>query len=154
MQIEWKIEKRRGNYRPSLSWKIRLDEYEKNLALGSVEVQTSLPRPPEEWESFCYPGSNERAENWQPEKFYALSTPCHKNAELEGRVKLPWREDNLYPEVEESFALLRSVFEKALCQAYESLPLDTSHQMQASVSAKQFVASDLAARRLLQATGF
>ena len=31
MHIEWKIEKKRGNYRPKLSWKISLDEYEKNL---------------------------------------------------------------------------------------------------------------------------
>ena len=153
MHIEWKIEKKRGNYRPKLSWKISLDEYEKNLALGSVEVESTLPKPPEEWEGFCYPGHNERVANWKAQAFYSLSTPCHKNKELEGSVRLPWREDNLYPEIEQSFDLLRGVFEQALRAAYDSLPLETGQQMNSSAPMKKHIASDLAAQRLLRAVG-
>ncbi len=153
MRIEWKIEKQRGNYRPKLTWKISLDEYEKNLALGSVEVETTLPKPPEDWEGFCYPGHNERVANWKPQSYYLLSTPCHKNIEMEGSARLPWREDNQYPEIEESFALLRNAFEQALRAAYNSLPLETKQHMNASAPAKKHIASDLAAQRLLRAVG-
>ena len=66
MHIEWAINKDRGNLRPTLSYRVRLEEHEKALALPQVRVTSTIPRPEEHHTRYCYPGTMERAEGWKP----------------------------------------------------------------------------------------
>jgi len=113
MLIEWSIVKKSGNFRPVLRYALRLTEFEKSLAVPPVRLQTGIPKPPEPGLSYCWPGRNERGQ-WTPQEHYVLMSPPHIAPECEESVKLPWRENNAYPEVEEAFLGLRAVFEEAL----------------------------------------
>ncbi|MDD4701991.1 MAG: hypothetical protein PHI96_07180 [Desulfovibrio sp.] len=66
MQIEWKIAKKRGNLRPVLSYSVHLEDHEKALALPVVCIVSSIPKPDEDRQDYCYPGLLERAPNYSP----------------------------------------------------------------------------------------
>lgn len=152
MRIEWTIEKKRGNLRPVLLYQVLLEEHEKALALPAVQVVSTIPKPLDFWESHCYPGRNERSGKFE-EGCYSLNSPGHKEKGRQQTLRLPWREDNQYPEVEESFAVLRSVVEAQLTAAYESVPMSEQGELTTSSHMKVKVAPDVLARRLLQLAG-
>ncbi len=152
MNIEWKIEKKRGNYRPLLHYTVTLSEFERGLCLPAVRVQSVIPRPPEASWSYCWPGQNERGE-WTPADWHLLMTPSHKDGSASQSLKLPWREDNAYPEVEESFTLLRDAFEEALARAVQSAPMNLIGRLETSSAMRRTIAPAFAAGRILRAAG-
>lgn len=150
MRIEWKIEKKRGNLRPKLTYSTTLDEYETNLCLPMVRIDSTIPKPPQSFASHCWPGENERAQ-WVPDAFYQLSTPSHKTGDLNETMTLPWRENNAYPEVEASLAQLQMAFEEMLQASSASDPINIGNEMETTTAAKQQIASAFLAERILQA---
>ncbi len=149
MNIRWSITKERGNFRPVLRYTTRLNEFEQGLGLPMVRIESTIPKPPDGAWTYCWPGQNERG-TWEPSEFHLLKTPSHKTGELTEALKLPWREDNSYPEVEESFAALREAFEKALAQAARSAPMRENGSLETTAEAKRLVAPVFVAQRLLQ----
>lgn len=149
MNIDWTLNKKRGNNRPLLSFSITLEPWEQELSLPQVSVTTSIPKPPLAFETHCHPGEKERADGWVPEEFHTLTTPQAKSGTLSDELRLPWRADNAYPEVEAGFAALRDAFEAELTTAYDSDPIETAGQVKASTQTKRHVAPAVAARRLL-----
>lgn len=152
MRITWNIEKKRGNLRPVLTYQVVLEGFEKALALPMVRVESTIPEPPSSWQPHCYPHEFERA-GAAPAGRYQLSTPGHARGKHGLTIRLPWREDNLYPEVEESFELLREAFEQALNAAHESEPMDEHGEVAVSASMKRRLAPALLADRLLSLAG-
>lgn len=152
MRITWNIEKKRGNLRPVLAYQVVLEGFEKSLALPMVRVESTIPEPPSSWQAHCYPHEFERA-GADPVGRYQLSTPGHVRARHGQSLRLPWREDNRYPEVEESFELLRQAFEQALGAAHASQPMEESGELAVSASLKRRLAPSLLADRLLKLAG-
>lgn len=152
MIIEWKINKKRGNYRPVLTYSIKLEDFEKDLALPRVVIQSEIPEPPESWSASCLPDKNER--NGVECSTYRIYTPDHKTGILEGKAVLPWRETGNYPEVETSFRALRDNFEKVLKQAYDSLPLEENGRLEMSPEIKKLIAGGIVSEKFLKAVGF
>lgn len=150
MNMTWTITKKRGNFRPVLHYTLTLTDYEKSLALPAVRIQSPIPKPPDAGWTHCWPGQNERGD-WQPTEFHLLMTPSHQTGKAGDTLKLPWREDNVYPEVEQAFAMLRDAFEAALAQAVDSAPMDQSGSLETSEAARRHIAPALAAQRLLRA---
>jgi hypothetical protein len=153
MRIEWKITKKRGNMRPVLSYRVRLEDHEKALALPMVSIVSTIPRPEEDAQEHCYPGRLERS----PEPVYAgvhtLEAPSHLGHSWTRTLRLPWREDNEYPEIEDSFLLLREALEKELDAACRSTPMQTQGMVGTSDRAKVGMAPALLAERFLRAAG-
>ena len=150
MWIEWKITKQRGNLRPVLRYTVRLEDHEKALALPPVSIVSTIPKPEEERQEHCYPGLFERAEPPAFSGVYSLEAPSHKGQSWMYSLRLPWREDNAYPEVEASFLLLREALEKELEAACRSVPLELSGSMRTSGRAKAAMAPGIAAERFLK----
>lgn len=149
MRITWHIEKRRGNLRPVLTYAVALEGCEKELAMPLVRVESSIPEPPASWQAHCYPHEHERA-GAPPAGRYQLSTPGHARARHEHALRLPWREDNAYPEVEESFQELRRAFEAALAQAHASEPMDLRGELDLTQALRRGMAPSVMAERLLR----
>ncbi|MFO7596169.1 MAG: hypothetical protein R6W92_07455 [Desulfocurvibacter africanus] len=149
MDIEWSITKKRGNMRPILNYSIILSEFEKDLGMLAVRVESTIPKPPDAGWTHCWPGQNERGD-WRPEEFYLLMTPSHKTGKASETLKLPWRQDNAYPEVEQSFMQLREAFERVLVETADSPPMRASGNLETSGNAKRAVAPAFAAGRILQ----
>ncbi len=152
MRIIWNIEKKRGNMRPVLRYCVKLEAHEKDLALPPVRVRSLICEPPNSWQAYCYPGNDERAGKTGHGEYF-LESPGHKGREKEHTLRLPWREDNHYPEVEKSFAILRTVLEEQLASAYASGPIDVAGEMNTSREMKTQIAPDVLAKRLLQLAG-
>ena len=133
MRIDWKITKKRGNLRPLLTYTVTLEEHEKALALPPLRVRSSIPEPEDSWQEHCYPGQMERAEGGRHVSCYELESPSHRGKSWPQTLRLPWREDNAYPEVEASFLAFRKAFESLLEQACASAPMQEEG---ASVRAK------------------
>lgn len=170
MNIKWNISKKRGNIRPVLTYTITLDEHEKALALPPLRLVSRIPEPDESWQEHCYPGQHERAMASAPErssgnpednllgnspanapgKFHDLEVPSHEGHSWTHSLRLPWRENNSYPEVESSFRLLRDAFEKELATAYASQPMQEENSLQTSVNAKAGLAPGVLAERFLK----
>ncbi|MGX7948671.1 hypothetical protein [Oleidesulfovibrio alaskensis] len=151
MIIEWRIVKKRGNYRPELCYSITLEPFERELAVPQVLMESSIPCPPCEWEPHCLPGTHERAGR-QP-GVYRLYTPDHKRGEATGRLRLPWREEQQYPEVEESFRELRARFEVVLKNAYDSAPADISGCLELTQATRSHIACGVVRQQFLQVMG-
>jgi hypothetical protein len=149
MRITWHIEKKRGNLRPELSYDVILEGHEKVLALPYVRIDSFIPEPPSSWQAHCYPGEYERA-GVPPVGVYQLATPNHAMGRLRQSLRLPWREDNAYPEVEASFGALRQAFEAALAAAAASQPMDERGELALTASLKRQLAPSLMADRLLR----
>ena len=150
MDIAWKITKKRGNLRPVLTYSVMLEEYEKELALPPLRVRSSIPEPPDSWQDFCYPGQMERAEGFEPAAFYDLESPSHRGKSWPQTLRLPWRSDNAYPEVEESFRQFRKAFEDMLRLAYASAPMEEERSLQSTGAIRVHVAPGVAAARFLR----
>lgn len=149
MNIDWNISKKRGNFRPILTYSITLTEFEKSLAMPPVRITSTIPKPPEAGWTHCWPNQHERAD-WTPSECYLLTAPSHKEKETLVTLKLPWRESNEYPEVQESLTALRDAFEKALIASMNSTAVNTHGNLKTSASVKGIIAPTFAAERILQ----
>ncbi len=149
MKIEWKITKKTGNLRPILSYYFVVEKFEKALALPPINIQSTIPEPMESWQEYCYPNELERAQNSQFKGLYNLSLVSHKGNMWPQSIRLPWREDNIYPEVEESFKLLRQAFEAELANAKQSQAMEESHCLQLTEQATQNIAPAVLAEKFL-----
>ncbi|MDL2269669.1 hypothetical protein LJC71_07830 [Desulfosarcina sp. OttesenSCG-928-A07] len=153
MQIEWIIEKKRGNYRPVLKYSVALEEHEKAMALPPVSILSAIPKPEADHKGYCYPGQHERSdapEKQIPKAFHTLDVPSHQGHSWTHCLRLPWRADNEYPEVEASFQQLRCAFEKELESAYASTPVKISQSLKTSGAAKTTIAPGVLAERFLR----
>ncbi len=153
MIIKWKIEKKRGNLRPSLFYEIALTDYEKELAVPKVFMESTIPEIPDSHQKHCPPGVNERASSWQPAGFHSLDTPYFKDGELSNVIRLPLREDNAYPEVRDSFMNLMEKFEKALGDTYAQKPFVVENELDTSDATKRLIAAGITASRMLDFAG-
>ncbi|MBQ8744014.1 MAG: hypothetical protein IJZ18_02380, partial [Mailhella sp.] len=66
-------------------------------------------------------------------------------------LRLPWRADNAYPEVEESFNAFRDAFEKMLAETYASQPINEERSLSSSSQSRSHVAAGVLAERFLSA---
>ena len=153
MHITWNITKQRGNLRPLLTYSVTLEEHEKALALPPLRVRSSIPEPEEAWREYCYPGELERAEGAAATSCYELETPSHKGRTWPQSLRLPWREDNSYPEVEASFRLLREAFASELERAGASRPMHEENSLELGGTALRSVAPAILGQRFLEAVG-
>ena len=64
-------------------------------------------------------------------------------------MRLPWREENNYPEIEQSFKKLRDAFEAELKAAYDSQPMNESNALETSFESRRFIAPGVLAERFL-----
>lgn len=149
MKIEWTITKKRGNIRPMLHYCFVVESFERELALPPIRIESSIAEPLDACEEHCYPEKNERATSPLYNGFYMLEIVSHKGNLWPQKIRLPWREDNEYPEVEESFKKLRTVFEKELASANASVAMQKSSSLQITDTATQFVAPSILAERFL-----
>ncbi len=152
MIIEWNINKKRGNFRPVLTYTITLENFERELALPQVVMESSIPEPPDSWSASCLPGKCERC--GETCSTYRLYTPDHKKGEVEGKFTLPWRTDSDYPEIQDSFTRLRDHFETVLKEAYNSHPVDLNGRLELSEETRKYIAGGLVSQRFLEAVGF
>ncbi len=150
MKIEWNIKKKRGNMRPILSYSFNIESFEKELALPPILVQSTIPEPLDAWQGHCYPNEFERSETPKFKGYYRLELVSHKGKAWKQEMRLPWREDNHYPEVEESFKLLRAAFEKELSCANTSKPMDENACMHISDATTQNIAPSVLAEKFLR----
>ena len=152
MRIEWNIEKKRGNLRPSLTYSVSLEDHEKALALPPVSVMSTIPKPEEERQDYCYPGQYERSGKPDSERgeYHTLEVPSHRGHSWVRSLRLPWRRDNDYPEVEASFLILREAFERELAAAHSSLPLRLDNSLETSRPARAAIAPAVLAERFLR----
>lgn len=152
MRITWSITKKRGNLRPVLSYSITLEDHEQALALPPVSILSSIPKPEEDWQEHCYPGQFER--NTQglatPLHRHFLESPSHKGHSWTHTLRLPWREDNEYPEVAASFQMLRETLERELASAHASRPMQMQDSIGTSKTGKREIASGVLAERFLR----
>ena len=79
-----------------------------------------------------------------------LDAPSHAGRKAETALRQPWREDNRYPEVEASFALLRDACEAQLTSAHASEPMNLRGELRATESLRRHVAPAVVAERLLR----
>ncbi|WP_310598654.1 hypothetical protein [Desulfobulbus sp.] len=149
MRIVWQIEKQRGNYRPSLNFTLELEEYEQRLAVEAVNVRSLIPRIEAPHQMYCLPGRFERAAGWCPLDYHWLAAPFFRDGSRHGFIRLPFRESGSYPEVEQSFTLLRETHEEVVRQAYSWEPISESHRMDISPDGRRAIAAKLTAERLL-----
>ncbi len=152
MKIEWKITKKRGNLRPILSYYFVIEQFEKDLALPPILVQSTIPQPIDSWQVHCYPNEFERSKNPEYKGYYRLELVSHLGKLWKQEIRLPWRANNDYPEVEESFKLLRDAFEQELTCANTSAPMNESACMHISHKATQDIAPAVLAEKFLKFT--
>lgn len=153
MRVNWKISKKRGNYRPSLNYTITLERFERELAINAVHVETRIPEVPNPHAAFCMPGHGERAPGWTPSRFHRIQVPWFKTGIASEFIRLPFRESGAYPEVEAAFRALREVYEAEVCAAYGQAPLEEERQLDMSAAARKQVAARVTAGRLLALFG-
>ncbi len=149
MKISWNIEKKRGHFRPILIYTVELEEFERELAVPRLNILSTIPKLDKPGQSHCLPGENERAEDWVPRDYHYISVPYFKEGYLRETLTLPFRESGLYPEVAQSFALLREKYEEIVRNAYSQQPLSQSGELDITPETKQAIAGALAARKML-----
>ncbi|MGE4518230.1 MAG: hypothetical protein AB7E04_01825 [Desulfobacteraceae bacterium] len=152
MEINWKILKKRGYFRPVLTYSIKLSKEECGLGISSLKIDTKILKPLNSWESHCFPDKNERAGLFDS-KTYEISSPSFKNSVINGSFVLCWKEDNLYPEVKKGFEIVRNVMENEIVKAQESLPISESGEIFISSAFRKKTAPGFAAERFLNACG-
>ncbi|MCR4666429.1 MAG: hypothetical protein K5657_03945 [Desulfovibrio sp.] len=150
MQIQWKITKKRGYARPLLSFTIRLEDHEKALCLPTLRIPSTICEPLDSWQEHCWPGQFERANPPQIGSPYDIDIPSHQGRYGEQSFRLPWREDNQYPEIEESFALVREAFEAEVSRAYASQPMNEEGELSSSQAIQKHIAPAVVGERLLR----
>ena len=152
MRIEWNIKKKRGNLRPILTYSVILEEHEKALALPPLRVSSTIPEPQDSWQEYCYPGQMERASEPPAFSCYELESPSHRGKSWTQTLRLPWRANNSYPEVEESFRQFRDKLEAALSSAYASNPMDITNTLESSKESRVLLAPGAIAEHFLRVT--
>lgn len=150
MEITWTINKKRGNFRPVLNYRIVLGKDEKDLAIPSVKVDSKIPKPVNSWEGHCYPGQNERGGIFDKET-YEIVTPSFKTPEVRGKITLIWKDTSSYPEVENGFSVVRKEIEKEILDAQKSLPINEDGSLDFSSEFREKGAPAIAAERFLKA---
>jgi len=145
MQINWTITKKRGNFRPSLNYKITLEVFEKKLAVNAISIKSTIPDIPDSHQEFCLPDSNERNPQWIASNFHYLSVPYFKKGKASGFIRLPFRNSRGYPEVGASFQQLRYEYEAVVRQAYCQKPLHLENELGMSHETKQEIAATITA---------
>ncbi len=153
MKIDWQITKKRGHFRPQLSYELTLEAFEKELAIHAVQVESLIPRIPNSHLSYCMPGENERALSWHPEDFHVLQVPYFKDGYTRGFIRLPFRQSNEYPEVELSFKKLRNAYEIKVCEAYALSPFLQAGSLDISDNTRSSISARVTANRLLSLFG-
>ena len=103
MKITWKIAKKRGNYRPELTYTCIKDSWEVDLAVQRVSIVSTIPEVEMRYQAECLPGEYERSARYNPRTVgkVRLYTP-HPEAERDSfTFLLPWRSGPSpdYPEV-------------------------------------------------------
>jgi hypothetical protein len=149
MQITWRIDKKRGNFRPSLNYHIRLESFEKELAVHAVSIQSRIPLIPNPHLRACMPGENERTAGWTPTRFHTFSVPYYKTGEISEFIRMPFRASGEYPEVEASFSALRAVYEAVVKAVLAQPPIARQGEMGISRSTRETIAAAVTARRML-----
>ncbi len=149
MKIKWKIVKKRGNLRPVLTYSFVVEDYERCLALPPVRICSNIAEPIDSWQEHCYPQLHERADTPKFKGMYTLELASHKSNGWPQSLRLPWRENNHYPEIEESFILLREAFERELALADASQPMDDENFLTISEQASQTLAPTVLAEKFL-----
>ena len=153
MKIAWKIEKKRGNHRPVLSYDIELEPFEVDLAVPQVVIDAAVPKPPSAWRSFCYPGEDERA--GASLEWHMLMTPNHEKGACSGKLTLPWRSPEAgFEDIDMAFARLRRDFESTLNNAHDSAPVEVVEQLELTEDTRKRLAAGVASARFLAAVGF
>ena len=147
--------KKRGNLRPVLTYTVTLEDFERQLATPPLSITSLIPEPPESWQEHCWPGQHERAgqDDAGERPCYQLSIPSHKGRHGSQSLRLPWREDNSYPEVEASFRLLREAFASELERAGASRPMHEENSLELGGTALRSVAPAILGQRFLEAVG-
>lgn len=148
MRLHWHIDKKRGNFRPVLTYRVELDDWERDLATPALRVPSTIPEPAQSWREYCYPGELERGDT-PPASCYLLEIPPHKGCFGSTSLRLPWREDNCYPEVKDSFEALRRAFEAELDRTRASEPMNECGSLRLSADALRAAAPQIMAARLL-----
>ena len=150
MRIEWNIKKKRGNLRPKLYYKTELELFEIKLCVPMVQIVSTIPKPPDAWERHAYPGKKEREGVWDFETFYEIYAPSHETGCFEEMIRLPMRENCEYPEVEESFLLLRKEHEKNLKAAYQNAAFEIHGTLGISTETKKQIAPGIIALKMME----
>lgn len=150
MQISWQIKKKRGYMRPTLTYTIQLEAHEKALCLPAMRIPSTIAEPIASWQEHCWPGQYERADPPIVGSLYTIDIPSHEGRHWQQSLRLPWRENNEYPEVEETFRSVRTVYEKELMKAYASLPMNEEKSLYASKELQQCLAPGVVAERILR----
>ncbi len=153
MKIDWTIKKKRGNFRPWLTYEITLESFEKELAIHAVQIQSQIPVIPSAHLSYCLPGEHERSLIWKPDRFHVLQVPYFKDGYTDGFIRLPFKESAEYPEVELSFKKLREEYEKKVRKVYAHPPLEQTGSLDISDETRRVIASKVTANRLLSLFG-
>lgn len=148
MRLLWHIEKKRGNFRPVLTYRVELDDWERELAPPALRIASSIPEPAHPWQEYCYPGELERGDV-PPAACYMLDIPPHKGRFGSTSLRLPWREDNNYPEVAASFEALRLAYETELDRTRASEPMNERGCLRLSGASLRAAAPAILAARLL-----
>ena len=149
MKINWNIEKKRGNFRPALSYTITLEDFEQELGVAMVNIESTIPKIDDSHLDHCFPDCYERQDNWQPKDFHWLNTPYFKDGQTCKFIRLPFREDGKYPEVEQSFNQLREQHEKLVREAYSKKPIKKEVELDFTQKTKEAIAGALAAKKML-----
>lgn len=153
MKITWTITKKRGNFRPVLSYTCTFEDWEKELQVEKIQKKTKIPKPDYNWEEVCLPGCMERGKQSSSLGFWDLI--ADPGSVREQTCRLPWRPGARpdYPEVEEGFRLLREAYEQALREAYDSGPFECTGELDLTQETKQHIAPGITAGRMLKVVG-
>jgi hypothetical protein len=149
MKIQWRIEKKRGNFRPGLAYTMELEEYERRLAVEAVNIRSLIPWIEAPNEPYCLPECHERATGWQPEEYHWLTAPFFRDGRRTGFIRLPFRESNDYPEVAQSFTLLREAHEQVVQRAWGWQPHCETGTLDLSPEVRRTIAAKVTAERML-----
>lgn len=154
MQLTWNITKKRGNWRPVLTYKCVKDGWEDDLAVPGGRTHIRVPSPGSWPSANCMPGEHERSERFQMHES-ALELPMYTKTELTVKITLPWRPGAHpeYPEVEEAMGQLMAEWERQVLDALASSALTIEGTVEPSTEFKRQVAPYVAARRMLQNGG-
>ncbi|WP_020588298.1 hypothetical protein [Desulfobacter curvatus] len=153
MKINWQIKKKRGNFRPRLTYTISLESFEKELAIHAVRIESDIPMIPGSHLSYCLPGEHERSPSWKPDRYHVFQVPYFKDGYSDGFIRLPFKDSGQYPEVASSFRKLREEYEKKVRSVYEQSPLEQTGSLDISDDTRSRIASKVTADRLLSLFG-
>ncbi len=153
MNIKWTIEKKRGNFRAVLNYEICLEDFEKELAVPTVTIVSRIAQIPEPRNRFCLPDTNERVRGWLPARFHPMSTPGFRRGETQKSILLPYVSSSQFSEVEASFCLLRSEFEKEMQAAKESESVLIRNELRLTEKTSKKMAGDIVAHKMLKLVG-